>query len=84
MRFQCRFQVAFCQHRSNKFCSGLQCSFHTAQQYVLLSLKAELAKDGTLLYRIVNDRLITFCAHFADAENGKEIPSCVICIYVFT
>lgn len=82
MRLQYRLQAAFPRHRSNKFCSGLQCSFHTA--HLLSACSAEVESGAGKRWHAalhgVKNGLITFHAYFADAENGKELPSGVICI----
>lgn len=82
MRLQYRLQAAFPRHRSNKFYSGLYCSFHTAQ---LLSTCAAVAESWAgkrwhAALHGVKYGLITFHTHFADAEHGKELPSGMICI----
>lgn len=80
MRLQYRLQAAFPRHRSNKFCSGLQCSFHTAHLLSACSAVAEsrAGKRWHAALHGVKYGLITLHTYFADAENGKELPSDVI------
>lgn len=86
MRLQYRLQAAFSRHRGNKFGRGLGCPFRTAPSLPTPAAAAGNRtgkKKGTLLYRRVKRGLITVRPRFADAGNGRELPSRRVCLHVF-